>query len=634
MKKMKWYAVMAMVVTALALVQVAKNSMGTVIILGPASGTNPDGIKAGPLVTPGAPPNPPTLVVVPSEEQTNVGNAALSYPWNLVPATGATSLRYQQIYAGSNFGGVTGEIYQLGFRIAAAANSGTAFYPTNLSNVTIVISTTSVDVDSLSTTFADNIGTNAVTNFQGTLTICSSGTYPLNATAPVFDTRVYLNPPFNYQPTVGNSNLLVDITIDTGSQDGCATSVFDGQNDSSGSVARVYATNSSDTTATGSDTQGVITQFMFGNTSPGNQPGISWFMTKSDFVNISNQDMYVAKFNFDNNQTYILTDNSPTGPVSTSVPAGWSAIGGIDFKSFADLQTAISNGWVSFASGESNLEVLLYDNESWTNTPSIEQSNAYIYEPLYANVAHALGYTVVLAPATDIATNYAHFEQPEWEAYLTNPSPHRTFPVFSAKAPADIYEMQSQQLISNIVVTNYTVSDYNNFLTNAYKQAIDANNQIVGFAGINPDPYGGGVSIDQLFESVVFSTNADSDGQPVTGYWLNCSSDGQAVAVEMLQRLDSTNETANLAIGTTWSGGTGTVAITNTGSAINYPLQLIVQTDYKYGYSGNAGTFLGYPYWTTTNNSGQFNHGAWLRLTVDFTSKPSSWTNVVYSGKF
>ena len=305
------------------------------------------------------PPNPSTLVVLPGGQATNFGNVSVAYPWNLDSATGATSLRYQQVYGASDFGGVSGTITQLGFRVASAASNGTAFNPVTLSNVTIILSTTTAAPDGLNSTFAGNTGPDAVTVFQGSLTLSSSAVLPPETgAAPLFDARVYLQTPFNYNPT--NGNLSMDLAINTDLTGGAATSYFDAQNTEGDSVSRVWATDSGATKATTVDSKGIITQFLFGSTTPPRKTGFSWLLGSSNYRDINDANSNLAAANFNNSQTYIFNSYNPGngGVPGTAVPGGWSAIGGIDFKAVYDLETAISNGWIGFASASSNLEFL------------------------------------------------------------------------------------------------------------------------------------------------------------------------------------------------------------------------------------------------------------------------------------
>ena len=170
----------------------------------------------------------------------------------------------------------------------------------------------------------------------------------------------------------------------------------------------------------------MVTQFMFGDTTPTLGTGVSWFLVKSNFDNINAASANVASANFNNSQTYILTDNSSTGSTVTTVPAGWNAIGGIDFKSFAELQTAIQNGWVTQASASANLQALSYDDENWSFTPSTEQKNAATYEALFANLSRMPTILrFVSPPSQDLWIEYPGFSNypSGWVANLNQDCP-------------------------------------------------------------------------------------------------------------------------------------------------------------------------------------------------------------------
>lgn len=128
----------------------------------------------------------------------------------------------------------------------------------SVSNTTIRLSTTAATENTLSPTFANNLGGNTAVVYSGALNIDSSGT-------PVFDVTINLQTPFVYNP--GQGNLLLDVVIPTTAT--VTTNGFFGSfalddvnniNDGIGSVTNI--TDGNGTTGTVS-TDAAITQFTF-----------------------------------------------------------------------------------------------------------------------------------------------------------------------------------------------------------------------------------------------------------------------------------------------------------------------------------------------------------------------------------
>ena len=186
-------------------------------------------------------------VVVPNAQASVVGNGLNIAPFSC--AAVSTSMRYQQVYLGSEVG--SGTITEI--RLRQAAGEG-AFGPTNITGVTITLSSTTAAPDGLSATFANNIGADVTTVFSGNLSLSSAA---CGAGPCLFDIVIPLQTPFSFNATAG-LNLLLDVTIPT-----CVIgNAYDVQ-DSVDSVSRALASGSGSPTASATDTIGLITQFTF-----------------------------------------------------------------------------------------------------------------------------------------------------------------------------------------------------------------------------------------------------------------------------------------------------------------------------------------------------------------------------------
>ena len=189
-------------------------------------------------------------VVVPNSLTTTEGNSNNGYPFDL-GQTGLSSQRYQQLYAGSQFGG-GGLITQIVFRPDATA--GQAFTST-LSDIQIDLAYTSAADDGLSTTYANNITAGDTVVFaRGPLTLSSAFTGPPNGPKD-FDIIITLTTPFLYNPALGN--LLLDVR----NYGGGSTTFFDSVVTTGDGVSRVYNQNVNDPTGT-LDSTGLVTGFV------------------------------------------------------------------------------------------------------------------------------------------------------------------------------------------------------------------------------------------------------------------------------------------------------------------------------------------------------------------------------------
>jgi hypothetical protein len=196
-------------------------------------------------------------IVAPNSAATADGNSENSYPFAV-----AETIRYQQVYMASQFGAVTpgGEmITQIAFR--PNASDGYAFSHT-IGDIRIDLSTTLAAPGDLSLTFADNVGANDKTVFNGPLTLSSADTGPAGGPKN-FDILIQLATPFFYNPAAGN--LLLDLrNFSSGNTGGTLIPELDGASGASSMMGRVYDFDASAAAAQypfEQDTIGLVTQF-------------------------------------------------------------------------------------------------------------------------------------------------------------------------------------------------------------------------------------------------------------------------------------------------------------------------------------------------------------------------------------
>lgn len=165
---------------------------------------------------------------------------------------GTTGSRTQQVYASSFFSGEQ-TLTSLAFRSTPGSRNGADY-----SNVVIRLSTTAFGDEqgtSLSSTFADNIGADAKTVFEGALSFAAVAT-------DGFDYIVNFTSGFNYNPSAGN--LLLDVTIPSGasvSGPGFFLASYDVANQFNDGVYSVNAVFDGNATSGVANTAATITQF-------------------------------------------------------------------------------------------------------------------------------------------------------------------------------------------------------------------------------------------------------------------------------------------------------------------------------------------------------------------------------------
>jgi hypothetical protein len=198
------------------------------------------------------------LVTVPNALTNVEGNGNNNFPFDSI-----SPMRYQQVFAASQFPSGGGLITQIAFRPDGLV--GIPFDVT-INNIQIDLSTTLVAPDALSNVFAANVGPNDAVVYSGALSLSSADTGPPGG-PKAFDIIINLQTPFFYVPALGN--LLLDVRNNSGLPSGAAGG-FDSENLVGDSVSRVLG-NIGSATASINDTEGLATQFTFAAQTP--EPG-------------------------------------------------------------------------------------------------------------------------------------------------------------------------------------------------------------------------------------------------------------------------------------------------------------------------------------------------------------------------
>jgi phosphatidylinositol-3-phosphatase len=181
---------------------------------------------------------------------------------NLFPLFSSQPIRYQQVFDASQFSRLNpggGLINRIAFR---GHGPGTPFTGT-VAQLQVNLSTTSKTPDGLSSTFAENVGSDDTQVFSGPFQTAVTFTGdPTN-----FEVVINFTTPFYYDPTKGN--LLLDVrNLQGGTEVPPNDQELDGTTASGDSVSRVYNFGDATTTAAGQtggvdekDSYGLITRF-------------------------------------------------------------------------------------------------------------------------------------------------------------------------------------------------------------------------------------------------------------------------------------------------------------------------------------------------------------------------------------
>ena len=186
------------------------------------------------------------VIVVPNALATNDGNGSDTSP------SGSTSVRWLQIHDTSQFGALSGPSFLTKFAYRPDRILGESGPRSWI--LRIYASTTTRTVDGISTTYAENLGTNNTLVFDGTVNL-TTGNLPGPGNTRQFDYVFPFTTPFLYDPAAGN--LVFDLQIEA-SGSGVTFDTVDGDP----AIGRVFA-NSSSTATTGGILYSHVTQLTF-----------------------------------------------------------------------------------------------------------------------------------------------------------------------------------------------------------------------------------------------------------------------------------------------------------------------------------------------------------------------------------
>jgi hypothetical protein len=165
---------------------------------------------------------------------------------------------------------------------------------------------------------------------------------------------------------------------------------------------------------------------------------------------------------------------------------------------------------------------IMYDNENWPQTPRNEQQQPLLYEQKFADLAHAHGYKVMLAPAQNLLPGFSSVAYQDGTSYA---QAYVTYFTPTTARYADAWDIQAQPYEA----ANFRASNaYANLVETAAAAARAVNPKLVVFTGLSA---GLTTSAAELYQ------DWNSARSAVAGFWLAPQSGSVALTGQFLNLL-------------------------------------------------------------------------------------------------
>src|SRR5579863_43686 len=166
----------------------------------------------------------------------------------------------------------------------------------------------------------------------------------------------------------------------------------------------------------------------------------AWFMTASNVQSLSQADSATAAHFFNTSTAY----GAGASLVKTPVQAGYATTPVLNYTSYAQFSSDISNGAITYP-----YKWVMYDPEDWSQTPVNEQQDPVKYMELFGQLAHAHGLKAIEAPAMDLCsvsgTNYPRLSGETCSQWY-----NRVNIAGAAATDADLYVLQDESNTTNL----------------------------------------------------------------------------------------------------------------------------------------------------------------------------------------
>jgi hypothetical protein len=241
-------------------------------------------------------------VVVPNANATVEGASNNNIPFSST----TTHFHYQQVYAASEFAGLSGPHRIRGMQFRPNATSTNPVWQQTM-DIDLRFSTTAAAPDALSTTFTANVGPDSTQVYSGPVTISTTQVTPITPGPALFDIVINFQNPFVYNPA--NGNLLMDVIVN-GTTIGTARAM-DAVAVTGDSVSRMHSTTVGATTGTAATT-GLVTRFLVEPVATPCYPNCDG-STVAPILNVGDFTCFLQRFAA--GESYANCDNSTIPPV-------------------------------------------------------------------------------------------------------------------------------------------------------------------------------------------------------------------------------------------------------------------------------------------------------------------------------
>ena len=216
---------------------------------------------------------------------------------------------------------------------------------------------------------------------------------------------------------------------------------------------------------------------------------------------------------FNNTSGYLIGSDPTTNPVQDALAANPVLKYTCYLQFLADVTgIAQTSAGVTYSPRTiiAAFKWVMYDNESWADTPLNEAQDPWTYMQLFGQLAHQHGYKVMLVPARDLGA-VSGTVRPKLPGETLNAWFIRTGLATTAATYGDVFSLQDQ---ANTILDLPAYTTFTSFFNQAYAQAKAANPLIPVWCGLSTN-YG---TAQQEYNAAVAVPNAD-------GFWYNIIGD-------------------------------------------------------------------------------------------------------------
>ncbi|HEV2412950.1 MAG TPA: hypothetical protein VGS28_04090 [Candidatus Saccharimonadales bacterium] len=271
------------------------------------------------------------------------------------------------------------------------------------------------------------------------------------------------------------------------------------------STAPTTSQNPHSVTSTTSSSGNSPTQSLGSGTTT--QDSQYWLINSSGMSALQASDPTAASWFFNGSQDWVISGYGMS--IGAASPVA-------DYESYAQFASDIVTG--NIASG---IKWVLYDDEAWSGTPSIEQQHPETYLKEFAQLAHQHGFKVIETPARDLmSVQGADCDQATTGASSVEAA-YLACNIAADTQDADVMDIQSQGDQTDLPL-------YTSFTNSAAQQAHAVNPNMIVIAGLTSYRGYDSSSIVSAWQAVRAT---------VQGFWMNISPSAPTPAQQALDSI-------------------------------------------------------------------------------------------------